>query len=625
MKAGTNNPTGGIAIRTVAPSIWQPLWAAALKAEIAGAGGSTAGSTARRATVRLDQEAVAVLARSTLARLHDRHIPITPEMAVGLAAALLSRSEILPSPWDEVAARLEREAAAQSGLATTAHAIAGLHTHFRYTLFRLVVPLIGAAAEAVGEILLFANDPEGASVAAATYRQYAEALTQAVRALADENTADNPLGSTFWADRALSLVGLANAAGKNAGGDNTLHGGDGRQEAAEDDPAARLPQTDLAATGLLLRLQPQAAGLESLVEQPLPPTERRTLFDRRRQEAGVSGAHLTKQVEAVSRMLQSEYLYPDLIRLDRLLNSGFMATQRPPRPIQRRDILLVALFPPEVEIMAGEPMAVFARAAWFHLLVQLCRLLTASGRNASELRVAEGDGFRRLRTHTVRLADLPESLGRGQFDAAILRAQLLSGVGANWFPAYLDQSGQGWQTLPEADASAGDRIAGVKSWLRAAWQAQRDHRAWENSLLANDVLSGNRAQLTLANSMGERRLASGQFDLVYRMVFLPAALIQDGEGSSAGDNAGQGISIAEWRSVFGDNPRTRAASARDRRSSLGIMGVPGGGKTGAWPFSGDTNAAQVAHTNEPDALAGQLCETWMEDLLTVINEGNARD
>ena len=120
-----------------------------------------------------------------------------------------------------------------------------------------------------------------------------------------------------------------------------------------------LPSADPVELGLLLRLRPRITdsswARKRKLSMPTSPTQ-----GRRRREEGYVGIHITHRDEDLPAMLLSELIMPKLVRLDRLLNSGFFALERRPRRQRVRDVLVIGMLPPS---LAGRAAATSSRRA----------------------------------------------------------------------------------------------------------------------------------------------------------------------------------------------------------------------------------------------------------------------
>jgi hypothetical protein len=602
---------GDLQVRLVAPRVWRPLVTDAFAA-LEGRGPHA---------VRL--------AETILWTLHNRHVGITPWLVAQLTPILVEpRFATIPgaSPgagpagergWQLVLRRLlwEITPPARDGApAGRYHSGIALGASPTYTLLKVLTPLILAACGEIGQNCLFAGDDEGTTVTHEQYFQYMQQLATAILRRAssvpdpDPETGELPRDPS-WYEPAMTLASF-------------VRGGPAHIDTRRT-PA--LPSADPVELSLLLRLRPRITDHSWARKRRLSTPTAPTRGNRRREE-GYVGIHVTHRDEDLPAMLLSEAMMPRLLRLDRLLNTGFYALERTPRRQRVRDVLLIGILPPA---LAGRAGADFVKASWVDCALRLSTLLRQHRLLKSELRWIEGDAFDRQRTCTFRLDDIPAS---DPADATVdltqaRREGLLNAMG--WLPAFVDEraqwretsapsaAGLGADLTPLLDSPAGQSV--LPSWIFESWRAQQA-RARHTASTARyrrrpAARTGTRAGPNVAASPDDEHPLDS-FAYAHVMLFLPASL-RPTEGFAGG---GTGTLLAELRSRFGFGGRA------DRHVS--ITWVPEGlDGPETWRVDtrrriGQTLVDPDDHTTESDTLdendlAGRLVTTW---LLTIAEE-----
>lgn len=403
-------PSQSYQVRLVGPAVWRPVveeWFQKLSAQ------------------------EARLAGAILSGLHSRHVGITPRLAASLTQAVLSpSSRRYQAPWKSI---METLRAVLRDLSDVSDALpqdraVGEHgvvfgAGLSYTVFHIAQPIIEAACQYyLYETLLFcAEDPETA-VSPKDYRIYQDRLWDAVQKVVYNPSNDLPL--LFWKERAVMLESLTYR--------------------CFDDEHRVLPATDLPDMGIFLNLKPDTGFSRQQDHRKLQMPDRQRLRERRLAEVGADGIRLTTRLEDLNHMLMSEHLYPELIHLDRLLNSGYWVIKRPPRPITLRHTLIVGLCP---GVMLNLPASVLIKTCWFDFVLRFSHLLRSSGLDQSEFRWIEGDKFLWAREKSMLLKDMPRipaplsEQNRGAYRHLFLKA-------LGWLPAFLDSHAY-YKPLPD--------------------------------------------------------------------------------------------------------------------------------------------------------------------------------
>ena len=528
-----------------------------------------------------------------LRELHDRGLGIPPTLAAQLALHLgPGRAPGADaSPWSVVDRRIEavwRVEGSEPGLRLAFQPAACP----AYYLERVVIPLLGRLCRP--ETWLFAEGelptPERF---ADDYARYEQSLTQRLRVLEP--------GELFCRDRASTVESLS-------------------RRGLVDTP---LPVSDTVGLATLHRLEPRwgTRAPHSPVRRPLAPSPRRPPLHRN--EGGVDGIRLSHRLEDLSSMLASERLYPPLLRLERLLHSGYFVLRRPPRRETRRDTLVVALLPP---LGVVSPLAVaLARAAWFHAMLRLTLRLLRLGQGRSELIWIETDGAGRWREQRFRLRDFPPDLPLPEEPNALFRRDFLALF--DWLPTFLDDHAEGRPLPDPAGVGEGPPEAGPRDWLRAVWGKIEDDPRWrsDDERFAAGGRRGagrrNAGRRGAGRRKAERRREEGSarssrpldldaFANRQVMVFAPGPHRSHGEGLYA----------ATLRSALGLRPGGPGLSVvwlperlDDLDSRAGWAFTEGGRTVGLVPSGSGADDPDFEH-----GLAGVLGDAWIEAVLAGV-------
>lgn len=494
------------------------------------------------------------LAEAMLTTLHNRHVGITPQLVAELVPALLDAVRKPSGAWEVVFTRLVEALTVVDDAPN--NRIRGVGLLFGatalYSIVRVVQPLIEEACRQLNACYLFAGDSVDATVDAHAYRSYSGKLRRKLRdiALSDDMV-------TFWRERAATLSSLSRY----------------HQDAT-------LPAVDPLEAGLLLRLHPDLPPLD----RPNAPPQRSPVMLRHQRsqnsrEEGIEGIRMTRSIEDIHHMRFSEYINPKAVFADRLVNTGYLASQRQSLREKLRDVLIVGLLAPGI---TSEISTNVVRACWFETMMQLSFMLRRHKLLHSEFRWVEADPFDRMRTASFLLDDMPQF--KDTFERAPSRAYRQEFLTAlHWLPHFLDQQGD-FKRLSTYTPDA-DPLENAHHWVNAAWLAQRDHVAWQGLT----PLPSN----TITNTFDE-------FAFVCLMVFFPAEVYDPTQPDLLRLQNRLGLNYQTGRSVMitwippqpQDTDHWHIASQGTRRADL---------------FAG-TRAATLP------AVTGQVVQTWLNEL-----------
>jgi hypothetical protein len=528
------------------------------------------------------------LLRSLLTTAHNRHIGLTPGLASGLTLLLLPGTTAYAPPWDAVMKRLTGTITEISGMDERTQSVRNvrmtLSASIRFSVYELAFPLVFAAARRIGCNVLFSEDVDlRESLSPEEYDTYACKLEDAICKLAtDAPDGGQNLPSSFWKARALTLISLTR---------------EQRDPDANPHPTASLPDARL-----LLDLQPETSYKHDDLRKRLQLSPRRVLTDPRQHDAGASSVKVTRGIEDLHRMLKSELIYPDLILADRLMNTGYWSIQPPPKPIQLRQLLLVAVCPWEI---SQSRMAPFVKACWLHFLTRFCHILQHNDLVRSEIRWIEGDKFTQARSLAFILSDM--STISAHYPNPTEPRYLYEFLNAcGWFPAYIDrhahyQPVSGWSTPFNKYQSSM-----LMAWAVKAWNCQQEFTRWSAPVKRRNVLPTKTGDNARTDAFAPTKLQVDQYIHVHLVVFLPSWL----RPSVANVESAQ---EAEWESA----PRWRSRFKGVK--SLTMLYVPedGFGKPG-WELLGDPlhdrSLLSTVHELDTGKLSGILIDEWFDHI-----------
>ena len=537
------------------------------------------------------------LASAILSSLHDRHVGVTPQLALDLATCLLGADPAAyPEPWRSVQARLQETLLDLAGVSR--HEAKGLPAgtfrlrlgaSFSFTVFQIALPLVEEACRHIGASILFTEDDDVVAVPWAGYKGYVGRLSAMVKALAASNSNIPP--PLFWQERALVLDGLART----------------RQKPRSRDENLVRPAIDPPDLGLLLRLDPGMDDKQEFPRRDLLPYRQPDLFARRLPDAGTDGVHITHRLEDIHRRVLTEWLYPEMIQLDHLLNEGFLATRRPPQPVRLRDILIVGILPGELHRTGAGRLI---KACWSDFVLRLGPLLQRSGLDRSELRWIEGDEVGRFLTWSLLVDELPAGLsvtvGREK-QRQRQRARIIGG----WLHQYLDSHAffQAADGRVSAACQDTNQTPTLEEWLRQTWRSQKDNQAWHKRERANRGKSALAAQLS-RQRFSDHPLDTAQYAYTHIMLFLPS------DQTAAKGLEGK-IRNSYWRRLF---------SLRSQLNSLSLTTAPNQVMAAhKWRFSGSFQADRPVLDHEKvvqvSQLAGELMTRWLRNIIEDLRHG----
>jgi hypothetical protein len=560
------------------------------------------------------------LAESILVTLHDQHIGITPLLLTTLVVTLLpdgdARHRSIKSPWTDVYDCLARamitidKPRPQFVQAIRPQIVRYLSRSPLYTISRLVAPLIAAACQQIGYSYLFSHQNNTLLVNVKNYSDYHDKLVNTIKDMARERHSESHPYDLFWLDTANMLV-------------------------KEQSLNFSLPETDPPTAALFHRLDelPQWADDQTLRRLHTLITPIRT---RHRQEGGVRGIRTSRRLEDIHNILLSEFMIPEELLVDRLLNSGYLIYEREPKREKLRDMLLMGIMPglvrhqtTEKQFSHNQLSADFAKTCWFNLAAHLGLLLRQYNLWRSEFRWIEGDLWDRIRVESHLLLEMEQNKRRvsdvilDKVEGSRQRRHFFLQQ-MNWLPDYLDTRARyhpldGWNDSPpqftddlsykEEQSLEKQQLQEIVDWVRRTQLQQMDNPRWKELHVKS---SRNQAILPKPE-----KLAIDEFNFIHIVVFLPAVYREAWGGEAQGM-----LNIA-----------TRMRR-ENRLRNMSIMWVP---TTIISANTSDTETKQsqvedwwftAPHhpqrrllnrsINDPTEIADTLVKSWLDELMREI-------
>ncbi len=530
-----------------------------------------------------------------ISSLHNRHIGITPQLAQKLAKTLVksARLEDYPEPWSHVTHRLYNALLELYDLSDDQtysldqkQILLRLQASPSYVIFRLAAPLINDACAQVGHSYLFCedDDPEIEDVSPEEYDVYATNLERAIIRLAQDNQSEKQ--NLFWQERAMMLSSLTQNRPK------TL-----LQTTHSDTTAGHwtLPKANPPDFGLFMRLRPEVNNRDEQSTRHFQLWSQPQLREKRLFDAGVDGVYVTRRAEDLHRMLVSEMLQPDLVQLDRMVNSGYWATKRPPKPIRLRDMLIVGLSPGAVSL---QPSGIFVKTCWFEFLMHFSRLLQLNNLHNSELRWVEGDRYGRSHIKSLLMKEISDiSLATNDENSQTYRHNFLMKLG--WLPSYLDKHAY-FDGQPQEN---------VQKWVEEVWSSQKENVHWEKQKPSSSYRR-TKPFLDQQETFTQKQWQLDQFNFIHAMLFLPAALLPQKIDEGIVDD-----SHIQFRKLLD--------LQRMGRASLSITWVPDKVNETEWHFSGFNrrNTPLSYAAVDLNKIAGNLIDTWLMNITREMKRG----
>lgn len=355
----------------VHPSIWQPYENAAL-GELA--------------------PEIQSYARALLTEFHNRHIGIPPRLAAGLATILLNPIALAKadSPWKEFRNRLTYELSLNLKDPKSAHPTTRSPRPLQsilfsaapaYTIRRIVMPLVHRTCWTLRESILYSEDQQIPNEINKVYlERYERNMLRKLCSLAKDCNEDHWL-DLFWKECSITLAYYSNF------------------------PSVEhtLPAPDPLAAGFLFRLGDLPSSTKEHQHLDRIHLRRYKHHTRQRREEGLAGIVQTRSLEDLQRILIGEFMNPDILLADRLLNTGYLVTERLPKREKLRDAIFIGVLPPNPQ---GRPATDFLRSCWLNSMAALYPVLMKNHLHDSLILWVEGAALDRFHVSALSVAEV---------------------------------------------------------------------------------------------------------------------------------------------------------------------------------------------------------------------------
>jgi len=281
--------------------------------------------------------------------MQDRHVPVTPQLAIALARMERSRNPADIMPWGR-AYELAGQALGLGGSFGRTSFWSSLTPTF---VLELAEPLLRKAAQNVGSVPITLP---GSGATDTGYRFACEKIEGGLSALLKT---PEIAGQGFWSRAGVALLAAYWEKTQAARVSNAFGG----LVRVED----RLP-------GLVFEIEPERPVKPDSDKRRKRPKMRSTRLRTgiRPREGGVDGIIHSRRLEDVENALISTFAFPREVLLMKLVDEGFLTTLRPPFRHPSRDVLSLAM---NASSRPGGPAAV-VKAAWADAAVRLGYILT---------------------------------------------------------------------------------------------------------------------------------------------------------------------------------------------------------------------------------------------------------
>ena len=290
--------------------------------------------------------------------MQDRHVPVTPDLAAGLARMEASTDPTSVVPWGRA-----YELAGQAlGLGGSFGRTAFWATLTPVFMLEVAEPLLRKAALATGRVAI--TMPGSLQ----TDSGYSSLCKQTEAALGGLLETFEAAGHGFWSRAGAALF----AAHSDS---NAVTNAISR---------ARLPaRVARVLPGLVFEIEPERpVQKEQERKKAMPKVRSDTIRSGiRPREGGVDGIVHSRRLDEIGTALISTFVYPSDHLLVKLMDEGFLTTLRPPYRHPSRDLLSITL----CEATSSQGPAAVVKAAWIDASIRLSFLLANLGRARSEL------------------------------------------------------------------------------------------------------------------------------------------------------------------------------------------------------------------------------------------------
>jgi len=309
-----------------------------------------------------------------LAAAHERHCPMTPSLADALDRLERTSIPALDPDWGR-AFRLMGEAVGRPDqIGRSAFWGRGIAAFMP----RVAEPVLRRAAQVSGKVPL--SGP--AAIDDGSGQDFSQSVKGIEAAVSQLLSTTEGMGRGFWILAMLAIQGAARQAARP--GISSRGAAKVAQQLAEPDPVVGR---------LLFEIAPVFDELTTRRRQR--KVRARSVRKRsgiRPKEGGVAGIRPSRQIDDLPDAVMSEFVAPEAVFANRLLNEGLLVRHRPPLREPKRDLLSVMLMDRRVDTSG---LAGLVKAAWADAAIRLRIALVSVGQECSDLVYAEQTALRR--------------------------------------------------------------------------------------------------------------------------------------------------------------------------------------------------------------------------------------
>lgn len=525
------------------------------------------------------------LANGLLIFGQNKLIGITPGLARSIAVLVVNaeQSSRLPEPWDSVFKRLLQQIdcleKGRTGIEERVNIgrrqIGILKAVPVYLLLKIILPIVESASRRLGRSMLFTESNDLGPPSLSEYMEYEQSLSNSIIDISQDTDRSTEL---FWAERAAILLSYTKL--------RRLKGSDG----------GRLPEMDVPALAYLLRLNPRVKSMSVNDKQiQLPENEQQIQKVPRQREGGVNGIKITRSLDEIGGILQTELAFPSVMVADKLANEGYMIYERNPKKQENKDVLVVGLMSPDI---CSENTMGWLKACWFEAMARLSLVLLKAKLTKSDLDWIHTDHSGDWKSFHYPIHQLIDSGDVSESYSKWYRGHFLTAL--NWLPEFLSAG----VSLPKDRSQIqvnGDGIDTSDTSTESPAKDKWAEEAWQNYV---------REKVRIESERGTVEEWTSQYRYIHVMIFLPMH-DRDGDTPSA---------------VLNRYLHQLNLSAQSKRY-VSIVWVPESfqdiGSLSCW-FSGGmldlkTRMAHTAH--DEGMVTSWLVSGWLKNLLKEIWNG----
>lgn len=442
------------------------------------------------------------LANALIIFAQNRHIGITPSLARSVALLVLNADQKspLPEPWYFVfkrvlqqidcleKGRIDIEERVNMGRRLTGM----LRAAPVYTLLKIILPVVELASRRLGRSMLFTESGDQVSPSLSEYMEYEQSLSDSISEISQNTDQSMDL---FWAERSAILLSYS------------------KLSRLRESDEGRLAELDVPSLAFLLRLKSKVRNVEvSNKPVQLPENEQQTQKILKQREGGVNGIKITRSLDEISGILNTELAFPPVMIADKLANSGYMIYERNPKKQENRDVLVAGLVSPDIY---SENTLGWLKACWFETMARLSLILLKAKLTKSDLAWVYKNRAGVWGSYHYPIHKLSESGDVTNSYSKWYRGHFLTNL--DWLPEFLSfpQIGN-YKNGDEIDnpGLSGEALDKDK-WVEEAWRSYVKGRVESDS--GDGTVDG----------------WASQYRYIHVMIFLPISLKEEGDAPSA--------------------------------------------------------------------------------------------